>query len=130
MSCGPSQQGWWAWLGPGLQDLGAAPSSLPSDPTSCWLPLDMELVHRQVLALQTQRVLLGMWDGSDRDTWASPREVAPHSRPLLTASHPCTEKRRRASAWQRNLGYPLAMLFLLVLTVGIPALVGWGAVGP
>ncbi|XP_046539554.1 protein LMBR1L isoform X4 [Equus quagga] len=60
------------------------------NPTSCWLPLDMELVHRQVLALQTQRVLL--------------------------ASHPCTEKRRRASAWQRNLGYPLAMLFLLVLT--------------
>uniref|UniRef100_F7AR89 Limb development membrane protein 1 like n=1 Tax=Equus caballus TaxID=9796 RepID=F7AR89_HORSE len=54
------------------------------NPTSCWLPLDMELVHRQVLALQTQRVLL--------------------------------EKRRKASAWQRNLGYPLAMLFLLVLT--------------
>ncbi|XP_062930823.1 protein LMBR1L isoform X3 [Cynocephalus volans] len=54
------------------------------NPTSCWLPLDMELLHRQVLALQTQRVLL--------------------------------EKRRRASAWQRNLGYPLAMLCLLVLT--------------
>ncbi|XP_023411739.1 protein LMBR1L isoform X3 [Loxodonta africana] len=63
------------------------------DPTSCWLPLDMELLHRQVLALQTQRVLL--------------------------------EKRRKASAWQRNLGYPLAMLCLLVLTVGAPALV-WG----
>ncbi|XP_049986798.1 protein LMBR1L isoform X3 [Alexandromys fortis] len=58
--------------------------SLPSDPTSCWLPLDMELLHRQVLALQTQRVLL--------------------------------EKRRKASAWQRNLGYPLAMLCLLLLT--------------
>lgn len=42
-----------AWAGP-------APSSLSSDPTSCWLPLDMELLHRQVLALQTQRVLLGM----------------------------------------------------------------------
>uniref|UniRef100_A0A8C0DRT2 Limb development membrane protein 1 like n=1 Tax=Balaenoptera musculus TaxID=9771 RepID=A0A8C0DRT2_BALMU len=54
------------------------------NPTSCWLPLDMELLHRQVLALQTQRVLL--------------------------------EKRRKASAWQRNLGYPLAMLCLLVLT--------------
>ncbi|XP_008568886.1 PREDICTED: protein LMBR1L isoform X2 [Galeopterus variegatus] len=54
------------------------------NPTSCWLPLDMELLHRQVLALQTQRVLL--------------------------------EKRLRASAWQRNLGYPLAMLCLLVLT--------------
>uniref|UniRef100_A0A8C6DIJ5 Limb development membrane protein 1 like n=1 Tax=Moschus moschiferus TaxID=68415 RepID=A0A8C6DIJ5_MOSMO len=54
------------------------------DPTSCWLPLDMELLHRQVLALQTQRVLL--------------------------------EKRQKASAWQRNLGYPLAMLCLLVLT--------------
>ncbi|KAM9072818.1 protein LMBR1L isoform 5-T5 [Megaptera novaeangliae] len=67
-----------------VQDLGTAPSSLPSDPTSCWLPLDMELLHRQVLALQTQRVLL--------------------------------EKRRKASAWQRNLGYPLAMLCLLVLT--------------
>ncbi|XP_064140346.1 protein LMBR1L isoform X5 [Loxodonta africana] len=63
------------------------------NPTSCWLPLDMELLHRQVLALQTQRVLL--------------------------------EKRRKASAWQRNLGYPLAMLCLLVLTVGAPALV-WG----
>ncbi|XP_077870872.1 protein LMBR1L isoform X3 [Ictidomys tridecemlineatus] len=55
------------------------------NPTSCWLPLDMELLHRQVLALQTQRVLL--------------------------------EKRRKASAWQRNLGYPLAMLCLLVLTI-------------
>ncbi|KAG8509078.1 Protein LMBR1L, partial [Galemys pyrenaicus] len=54
------------------------------NPTSCWLPLDMELLHRQVLALQTQRVML--------------------------------EKRRKASAWQRNLGYPLAMLCLLVLT--------------
>ncbi|XP_010856053.1 PREDICTED: protein LMBR1L isoform X2 [Bison bison bison] len=54
------------------------------NPTSCWLPLDIELLHRQVLALQTQRVLL--------------------------------EKRRKASAWQRNLGYPLAMLCLLVLT--------------
>ncbi|XP_012874188.1 PREDICTED: protein LMBR1L [Dipodomys ordii] len=62
------------------------------NPTSCWLPLDMELLHRQVLALQTQRVLL--------------------------------EKRRKASAWQRNLGYPLAMLCLLVLTVGILSLLG------
>ncbi|KAK1344186.1 LOW QUALITY PROTEIN: hypothetical protein QTO34_014751 [Cnephaeus nilssonii] len=53
-------------------------------PTSCWLPLDMELLHRQVLALQTQRVLL--------------------------------EKRWKASAWQRNLGYLLATLCLLLLT--------------
>ncbi|XP_023391173.1 protein LMBR1L isoform X2 [Pteropus medius] len=68
----------------GMAWAGAVPSSLSSDPTSCWLPLDMELLHRQVLALQTQRVLL--------------------------------EKRRKASAWQRNLGYPLAMLCLLVLT--------------
>lgn len=57
------------------------------------------------------------------DTYVSPRKVALHSRPLLTAFHPCTEKRRKASAWQRNLGYPLAMLCLLVLTVGIPFLV-------
>ncbi|KAK1341197.1 hypothetical protein QTO34_017600 [Cnephaeus nilssonii] len=55
------------------------------NPTSCWLPLDMELLHRQVLALQTQRVLLGI------EAW-------------------------KASAWQRNLGYPLAMLCLLLLT--------------
>ncbi|XP_011903806.1 PREDICTED: protein LMBR1L isoform X3 [Cercocebus atys] len=86
------------------------------NPTSCWLPLDMELLHRQLLALQTQRVLLGMWVGRAWDTWVSPRRVAPGSRCLLTASHPCTEKRRKASAWQRNLGYPLAMLCLLVLT--------------
>ncbi|XP_057584538.1 protein LMBR1L-like isoform X2 [Hippopotamus amphibius kiboko] len=52
-------------------------------PTSCWPPLDMELLHRQVLALQTQRVLL--------------------------------EKRQNASAWQWSLGYPLAMLCLLIL---------------
>lgn len=65
---------------------GAAPSSLPSDPTSCWLPLDMELLHRQVLTLQTQRVLLGMWVDRDGDTWVSPRRVAPYSRLLLTAS--------------------------------------------
>ena len=102
----------------------AAPSTLPSDPTSCWLPLDMELLHRQVLALQTQRVLLGMWIGRDGDTWVFPRRVALSSRPLLTTSHSFTEKRRKASAWQRNLGYPLAMLCLLVLTVGTPALEG------
>lgn len=28
-----------------------------------------------------------------------------------------TETRRKASAWQRNLGYPLVMLLLLALTV-------------
>lgn len=55
-----------AWAGP-VQDSGTAPSSLPSDPTSCWLPLDMELLHRRVLALQTQRVLLGMWVGRHWD---------------------------------------------------------------
>uniref|UniRef100_A0A8D1AXT8 Limb development membrane protein 1 like n=1 Tax=Sus scrofa TaxID=9823 RepID=A0A8D1AXT8_PIG len=101
------------------------------NPTSCWLPLDMELLHRQVLALQTQRVLLGMGVGRDWDAWVSPRRVAPHSRPLLTASHPCTEKRRKASAWQRNLGYPLAMLCLLILTVCIPAVgSGMGSSSP
>lgn len=47
-------------MGRGCKTRGAGLSSLPSDPTSCWLPLDMELLHRQVLALQTQRVLLGI----------------------------------------------------------------------
>lgn len=32
------------------------------------------------------------------------------------------ERRHRASPWQRNLGYPLAMLGLLALTVSVP---GW-----
>eukprot|EP00072_Mus_musculus_P070499 XP_017172262.1 PREDICTED: protein LMBR1L isoform X2 [Mus musculus] len=45
-----------------------------------------------------------------------PRRVVPCPKYLLTTSHPHTEKRRKASAWQRNLGYPLAMLCLLVLT--------------
>lgn len=37
-----------------------------------------------------------------------------------------TEKRRKASPWQRNLGYPLAMLMLLALTVIIHnVLPGW-----
>ncbi|XP_044533203.1 protein LMBR1L isoform X2 [Gracilinanus agilis] len=54
------------------------------NPTSCWLPLDMKMLHRQVVTLQTQRLML--------------------------------EKRQKASAWQRNLGYPLAMLCLLLLT--------------
>lgn len=30
------------------------------------------------------------------------------------------ERRHRASPWQRNLGYPLAMLGLLALTVSVP----------
>uniref|UniRef100_A0A452ERF4 Limb development membrane protein 1 like n=1 Tax=Capra hircus TaxID=9925 RepID=A0A452ERF4_CAPHI len=87
-------RGWNAGAGRLLEDLEeqlhcsafeeAALTRRICNPTSCWLPLDMELLHRQVLALQTQRVLL--------------------------------EKRRKASAWQRNLGYPLAMLCLLVLT--------------
>ena len=45
----------------------------------------MELLHRQVLALQTQRVLLGMWVGRHWDAWLSPRREAPLSRPLQTA---------------------------------------------
>lgn len=49
----------WPWAVP--WDQRAVSCLLPSDPTSCWLPLDMELLHRQVLALQTQRILLGMW---------------------------------------------------------------------
>ncbi|OBS79478.1 hypothetical protein A6R68_18083 [Neotoma lepida] len=87
----PSSESFSSWL---LEDLEeqlncsafeeAALTRRICNPTSCWLPLDMELLHRQVLALQTQRVLL--------------------------------EKRRKASAWQRNLGYPLAMLCLLLLT--------------
>lgn len=37
-----------------------------------------------------------------------------------------TETRRKASAWQRNLGYPLAMLSLLSLTVNVGAERGGG----
>lgn len=43
----------------------------------------------------------------------------------LSAGHILpTELRHRASPWQRNLGYPLAMLGLLALTVSGPGLSG------
>ncbi|KAK2102217.1 Limb region 1 -like protein [Saguinus oedipus] len=57
----------------------------------------------------------------EEQLYCSAFEEAALTRRICT-SHPYTEKRRKASAWQRNLGYPLAMLCLLVLTVGIPAL--------
>lgn len=42
--------------------------------------------------------------------------------PLLSRDvpPPPAELRHRASPWQRNLGYPLAMLGLLALTVSVP----------
>ncbi|KAJ8258967.1 hypothetical protein COCON_G00179790 [Conger conger] len=52
---------------------------------SCWISLNVEVMRRQFLTIQTRRFSL--------------------------------EMRRRASPWQRNLGYPLAMLLLLALTV-------------
>uniref|UniRef100_A0A8C5U3Z7 Limb development membrane protein 1 like n=1 Tax=Malurus cyaneus samueli TaxID=2593467 RepID=A0A8C5U3Z7_9PASS len=42
----------------------------------------------------------------------------------LTWAHLCHRARHRASPWQRNLGYPLAMLGLLALTVSGPGLPG------
>ena len=44
--------------------------------------------------------------------------------PLTRTCPPPAELRHRASPWQRNLGYPLAMLGLLALTVSVPGLPG------
>ncbi|CAO2600975.1 Protein LMBR1L [Lemmus lemmus] len=49
-------------------------------------------------------------------SFAGVGKVVPSFKYSLTTSCPCTEKRRKASAWQRNLVYPLAMLCLLLLT--------------
>ncbi|XP_054464740.1 limb region 1 homolog-like protein [Anoplopoma fimbria] len=53
--------------------------------TSCWVKLNMEVMKKEYLTVQSKRIAL--------------------------------EMRRKASPWQRNLGYPLAMLVLLALTV-------------
>jgi len=52
---------------------------------SCWVHLNMEVMRKELQAVQTKRIAL--------------------------------EMRRKASPWQRNLSYPLAMLLLLALTV-------------
>ncbi|KAI1891153.1 hypothetical protein AGOR_G00161970 [Albula goreensis] len=53
--------------------------------TPCWINMNVAVMKRQFLSIQTRRIAL--------------------------------EMRRKASPWQRNLGYPLAMLLLLALTV-------------
>nr|AAC34385.1 unknown [Takifugu rubripes] len=61
---------------------------LNSSTASCWVKLNMEAMQKEYQAVYHH-----------------------------LSSYVLTEMRRKASPWQRNLGYPLAMLTLLALTV-------------
>lgn len=42
-------------------------------------------------------------------------------------SDPLTERRKKASAWERNLVYPAVMVLLLIETVSLSASATWSA---
>ncbi|XP_068777584.1 protein LMBR1L isoform X2 [Struthio camelus] len=92
-----------------------------SGKASCWLHLNVGLLREQLVAIQSKRRALG-----EARTLGSPRPGAGIAG-TPGAGAPWREGgrqelRRRASPWQRNLGYPLAMLCLLALT-GVSVLV-------
>lgn len=74
----------------------------------------METMKKQFVSIRAKRMALG------EDPQLTSGAVNPHESQLC--EHPSlflssTETRRKASALQRNLGYPLVMLLLLALTV-------------
>lgn len=77
----------------------------------------MEAMKKQFVSVQAKRMALGE---NPQLIW---RTLASDLNDILLSSPHCffppTETRRKASAWQRNLGYPLVMLLLLALTVRI-----------
>lgn len=94
---------------------------MPSDPTSCWLPLDMELLHRQVLALQAQRVLLGMWPGS------LPKESCSLSQVLTNDLPPTHRKASEGVSLATEPGLPSGHAVLAGADGGFTCLGGGGS---
>lgn len=91
--------------------------------TSCWVKLNREAMKKEHQAVRSKRIALGTFL---QDTGY--KVICCYSRQLLwllliflVLGFP-SEMRRKASPWQRNLGYPLAMLVLLALTVRIDVL--------
>lgn len=121
MSVNPLLLGWW----PGLSrtEYWREVCPLPSDPTSCWLPLDMELLHRQVLALQAQRVLLGTWPGG------LPKESSSLFQVLTNRSLPLHRKAAEGVSLAAEPGLPSGHAVLAGADGGFRALVGTGISG-
>ncbi|ETE69208.1 Protein LMBR1L, partial [Ophiophagus hannah] len=109
-----------------------------SGKTSCWLNFDVEMLRQQYLAIHAHRITLETCQDLGLRIYDGP---AGKPSPLIAILNLLMlyleleqemdtfqmlgynlETRRKASAWQRNLGYPLAMVSLLSLT-GISVLV-------
>ncbi|KAJ0036794.1 hypothetical protein NQD34_005471 [Periophthalmus magnuspinnatus] len=80
---------------------------------SCWVKLDIETMKREYQAAQNKRISLGTkLSFCVYVFFFSQNALKEYIIFVLFA-----EMRQKASAWQRNLGYPLAMLALLAMTV-------------
>lgn len=88
---------------------------------SCWLNLNTALLREQLLSIRSKRKKLGEelggWGGS---TGGFPGAHVVEWGGNGGGNVLPAELRHRASPWQRNVGYPLAMLGLLALTVRVP----------
>ncbi|XP_035595131.1 limb region 1 homolog-like protein isoform X2 [Oncorhynchus keta] len=80
--------------------------------TACWVSVNVEPLRTQYLGVQAKRIALGIASLLTGRLTALSTVVL-----VLIILPPPPEMRRRASPWQRNLFYPLAMLLLLALTV-------------
>lgn len=93
------------------------------DSTSCWVKLNMEALKKEYQIVQSKRLALGKTNRLLSSEFLCLYTVVICHCTLIWCFSSCpilifsTEMRRKASPWQRNLGYPLAMLMLLALTV-------------
>lgn len=76
----------------------------------------MEALRQEYQTVRTKRVALGNMDQKDISCYFK-TFFSPYTH--LNIFFPSLEMRRKASPWQRNLGYPLVMIALLALTVYI-----------
>uniref|UniRef100_A0A672PMV5 Limb development membrane protein 1 like n=1 Tax=Sinocyclocheilus grahami TaxID=75366 RepID=A0A672PMV5_SINGR len=79
--------------------------------TSCWISANTESINNKILSVQSKRIALG----TNMPLRVSNTSVNNHELLFILAAS-IIELRKRASPWQRNLGYPVAMLLLLALT--------------
>ena len=96
---------------------------------SCWVKLNMEAMRKEYQTVRSKRLALGKVVLIEEAALCG---VSPIVISICIKTICCTlmllfllsfffptEMRRKASPWQRNLGYPLAMIVLLALTVNM-----------
>lgn len=94
--------------------------------TSCWVKLNMQAMKKEYQTVRSKRIALGKIDSTGCSLLGFSQSyyivlsfvaVKLFIVVALLVTLFLKEMRRKASPWQRNLGYPLAMLTLLALTV-------------